>query len=234
MLTSGIDEHGNLRSEKTHNFKDSNLGRIPVEWEVEDLEKLTRSIITYGIVQAGPFIENGIPYIRTGDMSGDKLTSSNLLRTSEEIASRYLRSRVEENDIVFALRATIGKVLLVPKELHGANLTQGTARIAPKWKNISSLYFLWTMRMDYFKNQILKSQKGTTFSEITLGVLRKMEVKYPIDINEQERISNIISKHEKLILVNKRKLLKLQSLKTALMQDLLSGRVRVNFNQKEN
>ncbi len=33
LLTRGIDEYGNLRSEETHKFKDSHLGRIPVEWE---------------------------------------------------------------------------------------------------------------------------------------------------------------------------------------------------------
>ena len=33
LLTRGIDEHGNLRSEQTHEFKDSPLGRIPVEWD---------------------------------------------------------------------------------------------------------------------------------------------------------------------------------------------------------
>jgi len=37
LLTRGIDEHGNLRSEKTHKFKDSPLGRIPVEWEVKKI-----------------------------------------------------------------------------------------------------------------------------------------------------------------------------------------------------
>ena len=37
LLTRGIDEHGNLRSEQTHKFKDSPLGRIPVEWEVKHL-----------------------------------------------------------------------------------------------------------------------------------------------------------------------------------------------------
>ena len=38
LLTRGIDEHGNLRSEQTHQFKDSPLGRIPVEWEVTSLD----------------------------------------------------------------------------------------------------------------------------------------------------------------------------------------------------
>ena len=34
LLTRGIDENGNLRSEETHEFKDSPLGRIPVEWDL--------------------------------------------------------------------------------------------------------------------------------------------------------------------------------------------------------
>jgi hypothetical protein len=35
LLTKGIDEAGNVRSEETHEFKDSAIDRIPVEWEVE-------------------------------------------------------------------------------------------------------------------------------------------------------------------------------------------------------
>ena len=34
LLTRGLDEHGNLRSDVTHQFKDSPLGPIPVEWQV--------------------------------------------------------------------------------------------------------------------------------------------------------------------------------------------------------
>ncbi len=40
LLTRGIDKHGNLRSEETHAFKDSPLGRIPVEWNPSTLGKL--------------------------------------------------------------------------------------------------------------------------------------------------------------------------------------------------
>ena len=40
LLTRGIDEHGNLRSEQTHRFKDSPLGRIPMEWEVKPWSRL--------------------------------------------------------------------------------------------------------------------------------------------------------------------------------------------------
>jgi type I restriction enzyme S subunit len=52
------------------------LGKVPEHWELLQLKRLSRpgSSITYGIVQAGPDIEDGIPYIRTSDMAGDSLS----------------------------------------------------------------------------------------------------------------------------------------------------------------
>ena len=40
LLTKGIDENGQIRSEQTHKFKDSLIGRIPIEWEPKTLGKL--------------------------------------------------------------------------------------------------------------------------------------------------------------------------------------------------
>ena len=229
LLTKGIDANGNIRTEQTHEFKDSPLGRIPQEWEVKDLKEICKHDITYGIVQAGPDIENGIPYIRTGDMSGDELSINGLLRTTSFIASKFVRSKMQFGEIVFALRATIGKVLIVPKELDGANLTQGTARIAANEDIIKNDFLLWCLRMSYFNLQILQNQKGTTFFEISLTQLRRMKVYFPKDIIEQEGIIEILKKAEKNIADTRTELSKLQSLKTGLMQDLLTGKVRVKI-----
>lgn len=87
--------------------------------------------ITYGIVQAGEHVDEGVPYIRVSDMARPHLSAEGMLRTSREVAARYKRSELREGDIVFAIRATVGKMRFVPSELAGANLTQGTARIAP-------------------------------------------------------------------------------------------------------
>jgi len=40
LLTRGIDEHGNLRFEETHEFKDTTVGRIPVEWDVATVDQI--------------------------------------------------------------------------------------------------------------------------------------------------------------------------------------------------
>jgi type I restriction enzyme, S subunit len=57
--------------------------KIPDKWQVRTLEQCVSSDvpITYGIVQAGPNILGGVPYIRTGDMSGDRLSKDGMLRT---------------------------------------------------------------------------------------------------------------------------------------------------------
>jgi len=227
LLTRGIDEHGNLRTEQTHKFKDSPLGRIPMELDVRKLSELVDEDITYGIVQAGPNIENGVPYIRTGDMAGETININKLLRTSERIAKSYKRSTVYAEDIVFALRATVGKVLPVSKELEGANLTQGTAKISPMASVVPS-FLLWALRTAMVRNQIRLHQKGTTFMEITLSDLRSIEIILPMNRDEQSLISDNLNKHDDLQGQYIHYCLKLRSLKTALMQDLLTGKKRVS------
>ena len=226
LLTRGIDKNGNLRSEDTHEFKDSPLGRIPMEWEVKELNDLVDEPITYGIVQAGPHIENGIPYIRTGDMAGEVIQVSQLLRTSPQIANSYKRSSIYSGDIIFALRATVGKVLPVNEELSGANLTQGTAKISPR-DSVDSAFLLWAIRTSQVQNAIRLEQKGTTFMEITLGDLRRIKLALPKEKNEQSVIGEWLELHDRLRKDFLEQKQKLQSIKTALMQDLLTGDVSV-------
>jgi type I restriction enzyme, S subunit len=226
LLTRGIDKNGNIRSEETHQFEDSPLGQIPVGWKVLSLEETIDEPITYGIVQAGPHIDGGVPYIRTGDMAGDFLELRGLLRTSRTLADSYKRSEVHVNDIVFALRATVGKVLPVPAALDGANLTQGTAKISPNI-HTNPVFLLWSLRTSWVSRQIEVVQKGTTFSEITLGDLRNLRIAIPENRNEQDEIAHILEKQIKGIQKEKEHLAKLSHLKTALMQNLLTGKVRV-------
>lgn len=122
LFTRGVDEHGHLRpphSEAPHLYRQSELGWIPKEWELLTLDRCTSSAITYGIVQAGPHVDDGIPYIRTGDMAGNRLCRESMLRTSHAIARSYTRSEVRAGEIVCAIRATVGKVLQVPHDLDG-------------------------------------------------------------------------------------------------------------------
>ncbi len=68
LLTCGIDEHGNLRSEETHEFKDSPLGRIPVEWDA----KIFREFAKYQNGKAFPssaYCKSGVRLVRPGNLA---------------------------------------------------------------------------------------------------------------------------------------------------------------------
>ena len=168
------------------------LGEVPEHWKILELKHLKKggTSITYGIVQAGPHIEDGIPYIRTSDMAGDRLMVESCQRTSIAIDEAYARSRVFEGDLVVAIRATVGKVLEVPVELDGANLTQGTAKFSPG-STVSARFVKYSFGADYCQAQIMFSAKGATFLEITLDVLRRLRLAIP-PLAEQKEIVNYL------------------------------------------
>ena len=95
------------------------IGDIPAHWDVVPLKWLVAkgTSITYGIVQAGPDIEGGIPYIRTSDMKSDGLAQAGYLRTSPAIDSAY---RVEKKAAIkIQLPDQGAEIEPVPADAHG-------------------------------------------------------------------------------------------------------------------
>jgi len=231
LFVRGVQTSGELRplpEVGPDHFCASSIGTIPRAWKVARLAELVRSDITYGIVQAGPHIEDarGVPYVRTGDMSGDFLDRNQMLCTTPEIACMYKRSEVAEGDIVMAIRASVGKVLPVPPELSGANLTQGTAKIAPH-DSVDGSFLLWALRDLRFQSRVLYAIKGTTFAEITLADLRQLQIGVPVSLSEQREIAARLNAFQAVLDAESRQLEKLRMQKQGLMQDLLTGKVRV-------
>ena len=135
--------------------------------------------IVYGIVQAGPEVDGGVPYIKTGDLS--KLGEpSKLSRTSDLIDRQYSRSRVEPGDIVVAMRASIGDAVLVPPALERANLTQGTARVASQ-EGVDARWLLHAFRSTSTQEQCDLRAVGSTFRTLNIWDLRRVEVPMPND-----------------------------------------------------
>jgi len=225
-VTKGLNPHAPL--------KDSGiewLGQVPAGWKISELryEVKPDTSITYGIVQAGPDIEGGIPYIKTSDMSGDSLPVDGYAKTSPAIASSFARSMVAENDIVIAIRATVGKCHLVPAQLAGANLTQGTAKISPAREH-SFEFFYWYLSSTQAQAYFDSVAKGATFREITLEKLRKTPIALP-PIEEQQTIVSYVRKQQgrfsALVAAAETQTALLQERRTALISAAVTGKIDV-------
>jgi len=172
------------------------LGEVPEHWAISRLKQVVEDErrITYGIVQAGPHIPEGVPYVRPADMTDECGVSSpgEILRTSIDIASGYARSSLRPGDIVCSIGPSFGKVMIVPNWLDGANLTQGTARVSIGKKAVPRFIF-WCLRSKPSNDQWESSVGGATFRALNLGPLAETFLALPAKA-EQASIATFLDR----------------------------------------
>ena len=227
LLTRGIDEHGNLRSEQTHEFKDSALGRIPAEWELRSLDQCVRADapICYGILMPGRGVDNGVPVIKVKDIVAGRIVQDNLLLTDRRVDREYRRSRLRSGDLLITIRGTTGRLAVVPPELEGANITQDTARVRLS-DDYSARFCFYCLQLESAQAQIAFHTLGQAVKGINIRDVKRLLLAMP-SLNEQERLADQFEGLEKTTYATSRALGKLKSTKAGLMKDLLTGDRRV-------
>ena len=75
LLTRGIDEHGSLRSEQTHTFRESPLGQIPHEWDVVTLDSVAQFVTSGSRGWAQYYSAEGALFLRIGNLTREHITS---------------------------------------------------------------------------------------------------------------------------------------------------------------
>lgn len=192
--------------------------KVPSRWRVQRLKQVVNPSrpITYGIVQAGENVPDGIPYIRPADMTDESgvKAEDTLLRTSPEIANSYKRSSVVAGDIVCSIGPSFGKLMMVPSSLEGSNLTQGTARVAVSQDHIPRFLF-WVLKSVESYQQWESSVGGATFRALNLGPLAETFICVPSPAeqahiarfldHETARIDALIEEQQRLIELLKEK-----------------------------
>ncbi len=199
--------------------------KLPPDWTLRKLCDLSCKLITYGIVQPGPDIPTGVPFIQTKDLTSGVLDQRKMDRTSHEIHAAYSRSAVSSGDIVIGIRASVGMVAYVPPELHEANISRGVARISPT-ADIDGGFLYWALQSESVASNIHKEVKGSTYAEITLPALRGIEVSLP-PYAEQRAMAAALTDVDGLVAALDKLIAKKRAIRLAAMQQLLTGKTRL-------
>ena len=80
--------------------------------------------------------------------------------------------------------------------------------------------------MNTLKNVLIQNASGSTFLEISPNKLRQIEVSIP-SIDKQTRIATILSDMDTEIQALETKLEKYRKIKLGMMQNLLTGKIRL-------
>lgn len=231
LLTRGIDANGELRppqAEAPHLYKESPLGWIPKEWCASTVAEDFR--VDSGLTLGPHRIprSSGYPYLRVANVHRSRLDLDDVARLEASAAERATKAlRVEDLLIVEGHASTeeIGRCALVTDEADGMLFQNHLFRLranslAPKFG------LLWLNSL--FVRSYWRSEAATSsgLNTINRKKLNRLGVAVPPD-PEQEEIAACADAADSKLTVEMLTLTKLQQQKSALMDDLLTGRVRV-------
>jgi restriction endonuclease S subunit len=240
LLTRGLDEHGRLRDPQVHpeQFKDSPLGRIPNDWEVKQLIDIA-SYQNGGPFPSDDYGDDGIPLLRPGNLPNDDIIRWDRAHTvymPRKWATLTKNYIVRGNELVMNLTAQsledqfIGRVCMTPPDTF-CLLNQRLARFVAKSCYLPFLF--WTLKGPHFRKQIDRVSQGTKVQHIYDENLNRITLPVPTKESEQVAISGMLFAHSDRIRTEEAALGKLRQVKRGLMDDLLSGRVRVAIAEEE-
>ena len=179
-------------------YKDSGaewLGEVPIHWKVLRLKQVIEygSSVSYGIVQPGEALDEGVKFIQTTNISKGSFDLNDFQKTSVLIESNYPRSRLKGGEVILGIRASIGAAFVVPDTFRGINLSRGIARIATN-KSLTSEFLVWYFKADAVEKYWGLSKQGSTFSEVSIETVRELYVPIP-NTSDQTQIANFLD-HE--------------------------------------
>ena len=221
LLTGRLKPDGTRRRDNEF-LSVEKYGRVPSDWNFGHLGDIAEIIA--GQSPIGESYNNdgkGVPMLNGPTEFTDRYP----------IAVQYTTNPTKmckRGDILFTVRgSSTGRMNIADKEYC---IGRGIAAIR-EIENISNINFIY-FTLITIANRILAEAKsaGSTFPNVNRGELLKKKIIYPKK-NERSQIANKINSVENVIIQKEKKIQKLECLKKALMQNLLTGKVRVKIDE---
>ncbi|MFC6269447.1 restriction endonuclease subunit S [Frigoriflavimonas asaccharolytica] len=191
------------------------------DWEVKKLGEVADIV---GGGTPSTFISNywngHIEWFTPTEVGYDKYLYSSKRKISDLGFKNSSANILPINTILLTSRAGIGDLGILKVE---ASTNQGFQSIICKETvNVEFIYYLMSTK----KEELLKNASGSTFLEISPNKVKSLELSIP-SLSEQTRIATILSDMDLEIEALEEKLHKARQIKQGMMQELLTGRVRL-------
>ncbi len=238
LFTRGVDEHGHLRppyDEAPELYKEFELGWIPKEWEIARLGELAQvgGGVTLGRKLEGKLV--AMPYLRVANVQDGFLDLSEI-KMVEVLKGEVSRYLLESGDVVMTEGGDfdkLGRGTVWRGEIDPCLHQNHIFRVRPNHSLLRSDFLAILTLSSHGKKYFLVSSKQTT----NLATINSTQLKaFPVLLpkpKEQDRFVDSFRSLNTKIDREKAYQEKLSKMKTGLMQDLLTGKVRVKIDESE-
>ena len=210
-------------------FKKTELGCIPVSWNINFIEELIFSM------NDGPFgtklkqehytSKREARIIQLGNIGEDGWVDSNVKYTTFEYAKQISNHIVNPGDVVIAKMMPAGRAILCPS--HEACFVQGSDAIKARLKeDIVPKYFIYGTKSKEYLKLIEENTQGSTRQRIAITKYRTLPFIVPPH-KEQENIAEALSDVDALLKEMEVLIDKKRSVMQGTMQELLTARRRL-------
>ena len=189
---------------KKQKFKQTEIGKIPEEWEEGELITYL-DLLKDGTHNPPKRVSKGIKFIAgASDLTYKNIDFSKCtFITKEEYNKIHKFYELKEGDILLTIVGTIGNVAIVKKENLPFSLQRSIAILRTK-KELDNNYLFYFITSSIFRNQLFSKINPTAQPGIYLGELGKIRISFPKSPKEQLSIASILSSlDEKIELNNK-------------------------------
>lgn len=151
-----------------------------------------------------------IPFINAGHIVGGKLDFSDMNYISEEKYNQLNSGKIQENDILYCLRGSLGKKAIV-KDIPKGAIASSLVIIRPDIQRLNSDYLFYALESPTVQEQMMQANNGSSQPNLSAKSVSDYTFNLP-DIKEQLVIVSKLAKVNELIAMRKEQLAKLDQL----------------------
>lgn len=224
LLTGKLKPDGSLRTEDE--FYETKIGLLPKNWEVKTVKELSTQV-TDGEHTTPERADSGYYLLSARNIKNGFLDLSNVDYVGEKELKRIQkRCNPQHGDILISCSGTIGNVCMVPDGLN-AGMVRSTALVKLKTNEIEPDFAELVFQSFLLQNQMKVSVASSVQGNIFQGAIKKLKMPYPASQSERIQIAEKIKNFNSISSEKQNKIQMLQRLKKSLMQNLLTGKVRL-------
>ncbi len=149
-------------------------------WEVKKLEDVVSDdcSISYGIVQPGDDVENGVPVVRPIDLVNRIVNCKGLKIVEKRISDSYKRTILKGNELLLCVRGTTGMISFASSELKGCNVTRGITPLSFS-ERLEKTYVFYLFKTSFIQSFIAEKTRGIALKQINMKDVRELPILIP-------------------------------------------------------
>ena len=211
-------------------MKQTELGEIPEDWEVKNINKecTIKARIGWQGLKSTEYLDSGDYILITGtDFDSGFINWNSCSYVTKWRFDQDKNIQIKQGDVLITKDGTIGKVAFLNEIPMQGTLNSGVFVIRPKNPDKMDSVFLSLIFKSFWFDAFLEQiTSGSTIVHLYQKDFVKFNFPLPSK-EEQTAIANVLSSMDKEIETLNTKLEKYRNLKTAMMQQLLTGKIRL-------